>query len=50
MKRYFFLFPALASLCLAGGCKSEQTFDASGAFEAEENAKAEATEEAAEQE
>ena len=36
MKRYFFLFPALASLCLAGGCKSEQTFDASGAFEAEE--------------
>ena len=36
MKRYFFLFPALASLCLAGGCKSEQTFDATGAFEAEE--------------
>ena len=36
MKRYFSLFPALALMCMAGGCKSEQTFDASGAFEAEE--------------
>ena len=36
MKRYFSLFPALALMCMAGGCKNEQTFDASGAFEAEE--------------
>lgn len=36
MKRYFSLFPALALMCMAGGCKSKQTFDASGAFEAEE--------------
>ena len=36
MKRYFSLFPALALICMAGGCKNEQTFDASGAFEAEE--------------
>ena len=36
MKRYFSLFPALALMCMAGGCKSEQTFDASGASEAEE--------------
>ena len=36
MKRYFSLFPALALMCMTGGCKNEQTFDASGTFEAEE--------------
>ena len=36
MKRRILPLPAIAALLLAGACKSEQTFDASGAFEAEE--------------
>ena len=35
-KRRILSLPAIAALLLAGACKSEQTFDASGAFEAEE--------------
>ena len=35
-KRKILSLPAIAVLLLAGACKSEQTFDASGAFEAEE--------------
>ena len=35
-KRRILFLPAIAALLLAGACKSEQTFDASGAFEAEE--------------
>ena len=35
-KRRILPLPAIAALLLAGACKSEQTFDASGAFEAEE--------------
>ena len=35
-KRRILPLPAIAALLLAGACKSEQTFDASGTFEAEE--------------